>query len=479
MYHWTKTGNTVKFGKELIRITKPSRPLWPMIEGLQSKPTEPSQKIPENGEYTLRQLVELGLIQEGTPPQVNQAGQQSVLENRVVLLEKLVTDQLTLNDKTKSIDVPGGKEENMYKVPLEISDGSQVWVTGKTLPILCENYYQKKSKAEAINTSKKDCKGLTFNAFADKCLKLNEDGGMKPTSLKTKKYRLNMLRPYIGEKPITDITKADLQNAINALGKEGTAHDTIKRVIGECKGIFKEALDNRLIDYSPAEKIKNPIKKPLQEQGYTEEEYAKLITEVLPNIPDTEPMLRYLIAISLTLGARTQEIAALTRDDFDFTDIEKPMVSITKRAVWIGNKAHLEEGTKTEAGVRTLPIESWAIPYIKPVVDSSVNGFILRGKCNKDGRSLVSWSFMTSLYKKSDKFTVPVIGKPFKCYQGRHTKATIMDNAGVGGVSMADFMGHSDTTGNFTRSQYAKRKSLSTLKTSEKTEDYLKKLIAG
>lgn len=54
-----------------------------------------------------------------------------------------------------------------------------------------------------------------------------------------------------------------------------------------------------------------------------------------------------------------------------------------------------------------------------------------------------------------------------------------MDNAGIGGVAIADFMGHSDTTGNFTRSQYAKRKSVSTQKTSEKTEDYLKKLIAG
>lgn len=287
-----------------------------------------------------------------------------------------------------------------------------------------------------------------------------------------------MLRPYIGEKLIADINKADIQDAINALGKKETSHDTIKRVIGECRSLFTEAIENRLIDYNPAEKIKNPTKKPLQEQGYTEEEYAKLITEVLPSIPEKEDMLRYLMAISLALGARTQEIAAFTRDDFDFTDSEKPTVRIMKRAVWDGNQAHLEEGTKTEAGLRTLAIESWAIPYIKPVVERSGDGFILRGKCNKDGRTIVSQSFITSLYQKSAQFTAPVIGKPFKCYQGRHTKATIMDNAGIGGVAIADFMGHSDTTGNFTRSQYAKRKSVSTQKTSEKTEDYLKKLIS-
>ena len=368
-------------------------------------------------------------------------------------LKALKSQRANLENGKESIDASGGKDRDMYKVPLETPDGKIVWATGATLKELCIRYNERATELESSTTCK--VKAPTFQEYAKTYFERVEPI-TKANTYKTLVYNVKRFCKYIAERSIVDITKQDCQQAVTKMG-EKYSHDTIEKTMAEVRRVFAEAVEDGLRDKNPMPEraIKNPVKESLNQSGYSVEEYRKLVYEVLPKLPEDEYMLAYLMAVSLATAARTEEIGAFTAKDFNL-DVTAPTVSITKSVEWTGNRGKLQEFTKTEAGRRVLPLQKWAIPYIQKAIEKHKDGYLLRGKkCNWDGKNVPSWSVVKTLYNRSKTYTTGVIDGGFECYEARHAVATVMGLSGVTPLARATFLGHSDP--GYADKQYAKR----------------------
>jgi integrase len=131
--------------------------------------------------------------------------------------------------------------------------------------------------------------------------------------------------------------------------------------------------------------------------------------------------LSHLILMGAFTGARIEELCSLKTAD---VDLDKGIFSITE--------------SKTEAGVRGVPIHSKLKPLIQSLVESSTDGYVLSGLgVNKFGqRSNVlgkRFGYLKSQLGYSRRYVFHSI---------RKTLITALENAGVSENVTADIVGH-------------------------------------
>lgn len=85
--------------------------------------------------------------------------------------------------------------------------------------------------------------------------------------------------------------------------------------------------------------------------------------------PDALPAVVYLCT-----GERKGEACGIQRKDIDFA---RGTISITKHIELIGNKPHVRDGAKTEAGVREIPLLKMLREALEPLRDKSPATYIL------------------------------------------------------------------------------------------------------
>src|SRR3972149_903158 len=102
--------------------------------------------------------------------------------------------------------------------------------------------------------------GVTFREFSQKYLRVKEGEGRK--SIEHIGQLINKCVEYFGDKPLKSIKKMDVQDFISWLKNQETHYgkppsdSTLNRYLAQVKNLLNEAVDNELIDKSPAHKIK-------------------------------------------------------------------------------------------------------------------------------------------------------------------------------------------------------------------------------
>lgn len=148
-------------------------------------------------------------------------------------------------------------------------------------------------------------------------------------------YRRHLHSP-LGRKPLEEITKFDLIEAMQALSPQ-TKYQTLM----VARVLFREALNRELVEDSPAARIKAP--------KITVDPSKFLIWEDLREIDFGSQTTR--IRFLALHGLRYGEAAALTEED-----IYDGRVHITKS---------IHGKTKSAAGARTVPLMSEFKPFVK------------------------------------------------------------------------------------------------------------------
>lgn len=315
------------------------------------------------------------------------------------------------------------------------------WITGENAQQLVER---------AVNNRPQDANIPTVNEYVNQYMDLYKDNDAieENTAIGYWGYLRNHILPSMGEMLVTEITRDTVQSYINDKAKT-LAKKTIKEHLTLMGEVFDALLEDGIIKYNPfkSRRLKLKGKASAKVKAYTEDEFTQFEQNVLPKLKGST--LLYA-AITFYTGMRKGEICALQWEDVNF---ESRRLTVTKTIIWPSqNKGQVKPRPKTENGDRDPVIMPQLLFILKGQAKES--GYLIRGERSKEDEPITNQG-MKRLYGRI-KAAVEESGIDFdiSCLnrRGRHTMATLMNNAGVDDKTIEDQLGHYDA--DFTRQRY-------------------------
>ena len=244
---------------------------------------------------------------------------------------------------------------------------------------------------------------------------------IKPFELQTILFSIAARNPYTGE-PMSKKTIREYVQIINA--------------------IFEFAIDNRVIQFNPASKLKAP------QAASTGERRALTETE-RQRVMEFEHRAKPSAMLMMLSGLRRGEATALQWNDIDFV---KNTISVTKSY----NFKQKEFKTPKNGKARVVSVPQMLIDYLQTL--PKVSPFVLTnakgGMMTEDSWKRLYQSYMTDLniqygfggqdVSKFSPIKLPMVINTFTPHELRHTFCTIMFEAGIDAMTAKEQMGHSD-----------------------------------
>lgn len=339
---------------------------------------------------------------------------------------------------------PFGQRKAVYSWRLAATDPTP---TGKR---------KEKSLREKIKDIEKQlrletfCEDLTVCELVEKYLMTKT--GVKHSTRTGYKFVQNILaKEPFGQRKIASIKTSDAKIFLIKMQEEGRGYSTIHTVRGVLRPAFQMAADDDMI-------IKNPfqfelhtvvVNDSVKRDALTREQERKF----LQFIQEDRHYSRYYDAIFILFktGLRISEFCGLTIKDIDF---KKNVIKVSHQLQRTSDMRYVCEKTKTENGIREIPMNSEVMeafkriiknrpkPKIEPIVDG-YSGFLFLDKNGKP-RVALHWEkyFQLSVEKYNSIYRVqlPKI-TPHVC---RHTFCTNMAKSGMNPKVLQYIMGHGD-----------------------------------
>lgn len=196
----------------------------------------------------------------------------------------------------------------------------------------------------------------TFLEFSERLINdIRLSGDNRESTLRMKRYHVDLLKDYIGFIDLQSLTRVILQNSINTLSVKFN-QSTVYGIITTIKFILKKAIMYNLINSNPSQYLfvpKSIAKKSTKDKVYLEkDELQKLLSFAKENAPNQD----YLIIKTLSYtGIRAGELSGLRWIDLDDNNC---MLSV-RRTVHSRNgmKAAVVNEPKTSDSARTISID--------------------------------------------------------------------------------------------------------------------------
>ncbi len=267
---------------------------------------------------------------------------------------------------------------------------------------------------------------------------------------------LKHLMPSLGQIPLSKIRAADLQRIILSLAEQNpntgapTSVKTLKSIRSCASQIFRLAIENRVIEFNPADAVRIPrTVEPSVRRALTPVEQSWI--EQTPHRAQTAAM------IMLHAGLRRGELIPLTWSD---VDLDARTITINKAVEVIRGKFVVKSTAKNEYSLRVVDIPARLVNYLRLQPRTSV--FVCtnaRGNMHTESSFTRMWeSYLVDLNQKysdvqsitggrpSSKFSPSGIvwGIPrFTPHWLRHTYATNLYLSGVDVLTAKMQLGHS------------------------------------
>lgn len=275
---------------------------------------------------------------------------------------------------------------------------------------------------------------MTLSVWLD-CWLENIAGTVRPTT--QTRYQGTVARhikPYLGDKPVSQVTAKDIQRLYDTLARQGKRNTGAGLSSGTIRGIHSmlhEALDAAqrasLIARNPAEEIDAPKFSYKAKRILTDEQLEKFM-EVIREDADWYDFFY----TELTTGLRRGEICGLRWEDFDEAD----------STLKIRRTVHAEKGgelttwdTKTAAGTRTITLSPSTAELLRkrPMLTDWIFPDPLKPEAPT--RPSAAYHRMKALLKQA--------GLPdIRFHDLRHTFATHALASGVDVKTLSGILGH-------------------------------------
>ncbi|MBQ6163330.1 MAG: site-specific integrase [Clostridia bacterium] len=255
------------------------------------------------------------------------------------------------------------------------------------------------------------------------------------------------LNAAFGSVPIRDVKQMYIQDVINQLYicNPETGKPASKRLLQLVKQtaqqIFRFAINNRAVEYNPADAVTIPTAAP-------QEKRRALTPEERQRVLEFDHPFQIAAVLMMLAGLRRGELIALTWDDID---LDAGTIAINKAVEFIGDVPHIKT-TKTESGNRVVYFPDALRPYLHPaknLVLPNAQGemYHLRQFKKKWEQYLLDMDVAYNPERNS-KFDPHYHGLTvidhFTPHMLRHTFCTLMYESGVDVVTAQHQMGHAD-----------------------------------
>lgn len=229
-----------------------------------------------------------------------------------------------------------------------LPDGSRKYIYAKTQKELDQKVLEAQLQLRAgVDLRNHD----TFGEYAQLWWNTYKKPNISPTTAGTALSLINTnIMPVLSGYRMSKITPMLCQTVFSNMTEKGTKESTQKKVLTLMKAIFNSAVDNGVIS-------KSPITKTSVKVGGEPSEKRKALTpdqvaEFTRNIRSYKGgYYSELVTVALGTGMRIGELLGL---QWDCVDMEACEVEV-KRNMIINARTVLNDHTKTEAGMRTIP----------------------------------------------------------------------------------------------------------------------------
>ena len=242
-------------------------------------------------------------------------------------------------------------------------------------------------------------------------------------------------RYEIGNELVSELTPLDIQFYINQIMQEGYSFSTIKKQLELIRASLRKAVSLKIIPDNPASEIDMPssklIKKPREVLAYDENEQRRL-QQYIETHSDNNAVL--CCAFMIETGLRSGEALALRWKDIS---IEKYKCHVYSTIVnpHMPSKAYVQETPKTDASIRTIPLNTRAIAILN-ILKRRANCEFVFG----DGKRLEYPTLIRAIKKMCRESKVTYRG----AHVFRHTFATNCYYKGIDIKILSKLLGHSD-----------------------------------
>ncbi len=287
-----------------------------------------------------------------------------------------------------------------------------------------------------IKEEKKDC----FKWYAAYWLKKKSFEIKKSTYCNYGNLLKTQIIPTIGDIKFKDLNGEILQLFVYKVQIEnGLSTKTTKDCLGVIKQIIADGQEEGIIPMFAYSKRRIKYKKQeligTTKSVYTEEEYKKIISEVLKEINYT----KLGILLGIYTGMRIGELCALQFKDVDYIN---KTINITKTLQRIYDPTKDIEPSeiqitspKTKSSIRVIPITE-EIATILRKMDKGKEAYILTGKAK--------YTEPRTFRRKYQLFMQKIDIEPLKFHSLRHTFASINIENGSDIKTISEILGHSD-----------------------------------
>lgn len=196
----------------------------------------------------------------------------------------------------------------------------------------------------ATNTQKGET--VTLDAFFHSWAATKEHE-IQSTTYEKNLHMYKRISKTLGNRSLSSITRADVQDFINDMTEKGLSMDTIKHTKGLLSSVFRLAAGDGYILKNPCTAVTLPRIPKQKKRPATPEEYATLLAV------SRNHRLGFTLPLLFEMGLRKGEMLALTWADVDMKakclNIDKQLVTNNGKG-----KAELKHNTKTKAGTRQV-----------------------------------------------------------------------------------------------------------------------------
>lgn len=273
---------------------------------------------------------------------------------------------------------------------------------------------------------------VRFGEYGEKWIVERRNSKGEPLRALTRKdYELVLAKylvPMFGDRPIDQITRADVRTWHTKLGS--SAPRTRAKAYGLLRAIMNTAVDDELIAASPvhirgagAQAIKRKVEPATPAE-------IEMMADAMP------PRLRASVIISAWCALRYGELAELRRKDID---VKRKLIRV-RRAVTFPPGGPVVGPPKSDAGVRDVSIP----PHIWPVVEEHLKEYVRPAPdallFPSEGRGHIWHSGMNNYFSKA---RAAAGREDLKWHDLRHTGATLAAQVGATTAELQARLGHS------------------------------------
>ena len=274
---------------------------------------------------------------------------------------------------------------------------------------------------------------------------------LRPSTLEH--YRSDMehhVKPYLGQKKLTQITASDLRKLYDDLKKQGRVHPrpgqsrglsttTVHGIHTTLHHALKSAVDQRLLPHNPADHVEPPKVVHKSMTILNEEQLDTFLAAV-----EQDPIWKNFFYTELTTGLRLGEICGLMWSDFD----------AKKGTLSVNRTIHKEKGgrlvtgdTKTYAGTRTIVLPDSTAELLRGRKKNSYSVWIFPNPLKPEAPMNPS-----TAYRQLKAILTENSLPDLRFHDLRHTFATHALANGVDAKTLSGILGH--TKASFTVDTY-------------------------